>query len=147
MTLIPIQVTFRGLAHSDALEAAILERVAWLEQHYAGIVRCRVRVELPHRHRRDGRPFHVSIELTVSGHPPIIVSHQPTMHSRLKDIGGEAHRKDTDIETTQSDARGTMHQAFDAVRRRLELLHASSAEAARNTSARPRIFPDAAQER
>ena len=34
MTLIPTQVTFRGLAHSDALEADIRERIAWLEQFF-----------------------------------------------------------------------------------------------------------------
>jgi hypothetical protein len=43
MTLVPTRVTFRGLAHSDALEANIQERVAWLEQFHAGIVRCRGR--------------------------------------------------------------------------------------------------------
>src|SRR5687768_13115222 len=53
MPLIPVQVTFHGLAHSDALEADIREHVDWLEQFYTGIVRCRVRVEMPHRHRRD----------------------------------------------------------------------------------------------
>ena len=98
MTLIPAQVTFRGMAHSDALEADIRERVAWLEQFYSGIVRCRVRVEVPHRHRRDSHHFQVHIELTVSGGAPIVVSHQP------------AH----------ADAHMAMHQAFDAVRRRLE---------------------------
>jgi hypothetical protein len=39
MTVIPVQVTFRGLAQSDALEADIRARVDWLEQFYAGIVR------------------------------------------------------------------------------------------------------------
>lgn len=54
MTLIPTQATFRGFAQSEALEADVRERVAWLEQFYAGIVRCRVLVEVPHRHRQDG---------------------------------------------------------------------------------------------
>lgn len=30
MTLIPVQVTFHGLAHSAEIEADIRERVAWL---------------------------------------------------------------------------------------------------------------------
>jgi hypothetical protein len=36
MTLIPTQVTFRGLDVSDALEEEIRERVTWLEQFYRG---------------------------------------------------------------------------------------------------------------
>jgi hypothetical protein len=54
MTLIPVQITFRGLPHSDALEADIRERVVWLEQFYTDIVGCRIVVEKPHRHRHDG---------------------------------------------------------------------------------------------
>ena len=38
MALIPTQVTFRGLPHSEDLESDIRERMTWLEQFYAGIV-------------------------------------------------------------------------------------------------------------
>jgi hypothetical protein len=120
MTLIPTQVTFHGLAHSDALESDVRERVAWLEQFYAGIVRCRVLVELPHRHRRDGRHFHVRVEITVPGREPIIVGHEPSLHGRLKHVGGEAHRKEADIESVHRYAAVAIHDAFDAARRRLE---------------------------
>jgi hypothetical protein len=120
MTLIPTQVTFRGFTHDAALEADIHERIAWLEQFYGDIVRCRVLVELPHRHRQDGRHFHVRIELTVPGGTPIVVSHEPSLHGRLKDIEGEEHRKDTEIERVRRYSRVALDQAFDAARRRLE---------------------------
>ena len=51
MTIIPTQVTFRGLAHDEALESDVRERVSWLEQFYTGIVRCRVLVEIPRTKR------------------------------------------------------------------------------------------------
>jgi cold shock CspA family protein len=120
MTLIPAQVTFRGIEHSDALEADIRERVSWLEQFYAGIVRCRVLVELPHRHRRDGRRFHVRIDMTLPAGAPIVVSHEPSLHGRLKDVESEAHRKDTEVDSVHRYARVAVHDAFDAARRRLE---------------------------
>ena len=120
MTLIPTQVTFRGLAQSDALEADIQERVAWLEQFYAGIVRCRVLVEVPHRHRQDGRHFHVRVEMTVPGGAPIVVSHEPSLHGPLKDVEESAHRKESDIESVHRYARVAVHEAFDAARRRLQ---------------------------
>jgi cold shock CspA family protein len=120
MTLIPVQVTFRGLQHSDALESDIRERVRWLEQFHRGIVRCRVLVESPHRHQHDGRHFHVRIELTVPGGAPIVISHEPSLHGRLKDVHGDAHHKETGIEGAHRYARVAVHEAFDAARRRLE---------------------------
>ena len=120
MTMIPTQVTFHGLPHSDALDSNVRGRVAWLEQFYADIVRCRVLVELPHRHRHDGRHFHVRIELTVPGGPPIVVSHEPSLHGGLKDVEEGAHRKETEIEGVHRYAAVAIHEAFDAARRRLE---------------------------
>lgn len=120
MPLIPVQVTFHGLAHSDALEADIRERVDWLEQFYPGIVRCRVRVEMPHRHRRDGRHFHVRLEVTVPGVEPIVVSQEPSLHGRLKDVEEPAHRKESEIDSVRRYANVTVRNAFDTARRRLE---------------------------
>jgi hypothetical protein len=120
MTLIPTQVTFRGLAHSDELESDIRQRVGWLEQFFSDIVRCRVLIEVPHRHRRDGRHVHVRIEITVAGGPPIVVSHEPSLHGRVKDVGDEAHHKETEIDSAHRYGRVAVHEAFDAARRRLE---------------------------
>jgi cold shock CspA family protein/ribosome-associated translation inhibitor RaiA len=120
MTLIPTQVTFRGVPHSDALESDIRERVAWLEQFYADIVRCRVLVELPHRHRHDGRHFHVRIDLTVPGGSPIVVTHEPSLHARLKDFQEEEHHKEAEVEGVHRYAAVAVREAFDAARRRLE---------------------------
>jgi len=121
-TLGPIQtqVTFRGLPHSDNLESEVRERVAWLEQFYPGVIRSRVTVTLPHQHRQGGRHFHVRIELTVPGGPPIVVSHEPSLHQRLKDSEQEAHHKDAEIESVHRHAGVAVREAFDAARRRLE---------------------------
>ena len=120
MTLIPIQVTFRGLQHSDALEEVIRERVEWLEQFYAGIIGCRVVVELPHRHRRGGRHFHVRIEMTVPGGTPIVINQEPSLHGPLKDVEEAAHTKDTDIDAVHRHAQVAIRDAFDAAKRRVQ---------------------------
>jgi hypothetical protein len=120
MTQIPIQVTFHGLSHSDALEAVVRERTGWLEQFHPRIVRCHVTLEQPHRHRHDGRHVHVRIELTVPGGAPIVVSREPSLHGALRDAEEEAHRKDADIEGEHQYAVVAVHRAFDAARRRLE---------------------------
>lgn len=120
MTLIPTQVTFHGLKHSDEMESEIRERVRELEQFYAGIVRCRVLIELPHRHRRDGRHFHVRVEITVPGGAPIVVSHEPSLHAHLKDVEDEAPHKESEIDNVRRHSRVAIHEAFTAARRRLE---------------------------
>jgi len=55
MSLIPTQITFRGLEPSEALESYVRERAEQLERFYSGIVHCHVLVELPHRHAEHGR--------------------------------------------------------------------------------------------
>ncbi len=120
MTLIPTQINFRGLAHSETIEADIHERIAWLEQFYGGIVRCRVLVEIPHRHRHDGRHFQVRIDITVPGGAPIVVSHEPSLHGPLKDAAEAEHSKDTEIDALHRYAHVAIHEAFDAARRQLQ---------------------------
>jgi cold shock CspA family protein len=120
MTVLPVQVTFRGLEHTDALDAHVREHVAWLEQFYPRLMRCRVLLEIPHRHRHDGRHVHVRVELTVPGYDPIVISHEPTLHASLKDAEAPAHRKDDEIENVHRYAEVAVHDAFNAARRRLE---------------------------
>lgn len=120
MALIPTQVTFRGLAHADALEADIRQRVDWLEQFYAGIVRCRVLVEVPHRHRQRGRHFHVRIEVTVPGRDPIVVSHEPSLHAGLKDVEDAAAHKEAELDSVHRHGLVAIREAFDVARRLLE---------------------------
>lgn len=64
---LPIQITFHGMDASDAVEAAVREKVAHLERFSTSIVGCRVAVDLLQRHRRQGRPFGVHINLTIPG--------------------------------------------------------------------------------
>lgn len=120
MTLIPTQVTFHGLPHSDHLESEVRKRVTWLEQFYAGIVRCRVVVELADRHHHDGRHVHVGVELTVPGGPPLVASHERSLHRRLKDVEEEAHHKATEIDSVHRYAAVAVREAFVVARRKLE---------------------------
>lgn len=63
----PLQITFRDIEHSDALEAHIREKVDKLETFFDPIVSCRVVVEMPHQHKHQGKPFNVRIDVGVPG--------------------------------------------------------------------------------
>lgn len=119
-TKVPTQITFRGMGRSAAVEATVLDRVAWLEQFNAHIQRCRVTIAIPHRHRRDGRLVHVRVEVAVPGGRPIVVNHEPSLHGRVKDVEGDAHHKETATAGEHRYAHVSVRQAFDAARRQVE---------------------------
>ncbi|MGB5540905.1 MAG: ribosome-associated translation inhibitor RaiA [Gammaproteobacteria bacterium] len=62
---IPLQITFRNMEPSEAVETRVREKVDKLEQFYDSIMSCRVMVEAPHAHHHQGRLFQVRIDLTV----------------------------------------------------------------------------------
>ncbi|HVH26788.1 MAG TPA: HPF/RaiA family ribosome-associated protein [Vicinamibacterales bacterium] len=111
----PVQVTFRNMDPSAALEEAIRARAAWLETFYPALVGCHVTVDIPHRHRKHGWPLHVRIELSLPGED-VIVNHEPALHGTL----GEAAHKRDELDGAHKDALVTIHDAFDVARRRLE---------------------------
>lgn len=118
--LMPAEITFRDTPHSRKLEAAVLDRVSWLEQFYQGIVSCRVLIDASDRHRRSGRHFHVKIELTVPHGRSIVISHAPSLHAWLKDAGAEAPLKQSETDSVHRYRHAAVHDAFDVARRRLQ---------------------------
>jgi ribosome-associated translation inhibitor RaiA len=118
--LIPPQVTFHGLAHSSKLKSDVLGRIAWLEKFYQGLDSCRVVVEVPHRHRRNGSHVEVTIELAVRKGDEIVIRHEPSLHGALKDAEAVEHPKESDVDSAHRHARVAIHDAFDAARRRLQ---------------------------
>jgi cold shock CspA family protein/ribosome-associated translation inhibitor RaiA len=64
---LPLQITFRHMEPSPALEARIHELAARLDRFSACIMRCHVIVEAPPKHQHQGGLFEVKIDLTVPG--------------------------------------------------------------------------------
>jgi ribosomal subunit interface protein len=98
---IPVDITYKEIEPSDALDRRIRDWVDKLERVFDRITRCEVLVETPHRHRRQGRAFHVRVRLTVPG-GEIVASHDP---------GPDGAHEDVYV---------AMRDAFTAVRRQLE---------------------------
>jgi len=62
----PLQITFRDIEHSDALETHIArgrEAGDLLRAHHV----LRVVVEMPHQHKHQGKFFNVRIDIGVPG--------------------------------------------------------------------------------
>lgn len=92
----PLQITFRGLPRSEALDTHIREKVQKLEQHFSSMIGCRVVVEQIGKHQQQGKPFNIRIDISVPG-TEIIVDKQQ-----------------------DEDAYVALRDAFDAATRRLE---------------------------
>ena len=51
---VPLEITFRNLGRSEAIEAEARERALELERFVPEIISCRVTIEAQHRRKRKG---------------------------------------------------------------------------------------------
>jgi ribosomal subunit interface protein len=91
---VPLQITFHGLPHSDAIEARIREKAAKLEGFHGRITSCRVVVEERHRHSHQGKAFTVRVDLRVPGNDIVVDrSHHEDVYVALRDAFEAAARQ------------------------------------------------------
>jgi cold shock CspA family protein len=82
---VPLQVVFKNLEHSDAVEAAIREQSGRLERFAGDLISCKVTVAAPHRHHHKGNTYHVSVDLHVPG-AEIVVNRDPGRNHAHEDV-------------------------------------------------------------
>ena len=98
----PLDISFKGLDKSAAIEAKIAERAARLESHFDRMTHCRVVVAAPHKHSHKGKTYEIKIDIGIPGAAPLIVTHEAPV--------GQA----------QEDLKIALRDAFDAADRRLD---------------------------
>lgn len=64
---LPLEISARDVRLNDETEDLIREKASKLDRFFDRIIGCRVRVEVPHRSRRSGTAYNVSIDITVPG--------------------------------------------------------------------------------
>jgi ribosomal subunit interface protein len=97
----PLQITFRHMEPSAAVEARVREHVERLERFNERIISCRVVVETPPAHRNKGAPFQIKVDLAIPGR-------DISVH------GARAERAD------HMDVYVALRDAFDSARRILQ---------------------------
>ena len=109
----PLQITFKNLDSSIAVEAKIREKVDKLEQYYGHIVSCRVVVERINKQHQHGNLFNVRVDLTVPGHEIAVTGVGPKDHAHediyvaLRDTFNAVSRQ---LEDTARKLRGDVKQ-------------------------------------
>lgn len=98
---IPLQITFRHMEPSEALEEKIREKSEKLDQFADHIMSCRVTVDQEHKHKQQGKLFSIKVDITVPGKEIVIDRHPDNNH---------AHE----------DVYVALRDAFNAAKRQLE---------------------------
>jgi len=98
---LPMQITFRHMEHSPALEARIQELAGRLDRYSQEVMSCRVVVEAPHKHHHQGSLYSVHLDITLPGGEIAVARDQHDRH---------AHE----------DAHVALRDAFAAAERQLE---------------------------
>lgn len=98
---LPLQVSFRRMEPSAAIEAVVRQRAARLDKFADRIMSCRVVVQPAGMHRAHGNQYEIRIDITLPGEE-LSVTREPSEHVEYKDISV------------------VIRDAFDAARRQLE---------------------------
>jgi Sigma 54 modulation protein / S30EA ribosomal protein. len=98
---IPVQITFRHMETSAALETRVRELAGHLGVFSDRIQNCRVVVDSPHRHHHQGKVFNVKVQLALPG----------------EDVVVDMERPDRD---GHEDVYVVLRDAFDAAKRQLQ---------------------------
>lgn len=64
---VPVQITFRGLSHSDAVYEHIQEKVDKLQQFCHNLIACHVVVEYENKNQHRGNLHNTRVTITVPG--------------------------------------------------------------------------------
>jgi ribosomal subunit interface protein len=98
---IPLQIRFRNMDPSPAVEAIVREKAAKLDRIFERIVGCDVTVEAPHRHHHKGKLYKVRIDIGMPGKDVHVTQEGPKNQ-------------------THEDVYVAIRDAFDAAVRQLE---------------------------
>ena len=98
---LPLQITFRHMEASAAMESTIRSKAQELDRFHEHIMSCRIVVEPQHLHKRQGNLYRVRIDVTTPGNE-MVVSRESGMNQ------------------SHEDAYVAIRDAFDAILRQLE---------------------------
>ena len=122
----PLQITFRDMSPSEALESHIRSKADKLESIFSPIMGCHVTVEQPHKHKHQGRDFCVHLDLRVPGAELVVTHHRhEDAYVALRDSFDAAKRQ---LEDYARKLRGDVKHHESIRRERLEPATADTTE-------------------
>lgn len=108
----PLQIIFRDMVPSDAVEAQIRERVKKLEVFYPHIIGCKATVGIAGKHKHQGQLFNVRLDISVPGselvvnrdkHEEFYVALRDTFDAAKRQLEEYGQRQRGDVKTHESE--------------------------------------------
>lgn len=97
----PLQITFRHLPKSDAIESYVRSKAEKLDRFHGRVTGCHVTIDTPHLHKRHGHHYRITIDVVVPGDEIVVT-------------------RDPDQDKNQEDVYASIDAAFDDAQRRIE---------------------------
>lgn len=97
-----LQITGHNFELTDAIRDQIREKAEKLDTYYSDIMRCRVVVESPHRHKHKGKLYNANIYMTVPG-GELVIKREPNedIYVAIRDAFDAAKRQLEDYSRKQ----------------------------------------------
>jgi ribosomal subunit interface protein len=113
---IPLQISFRNMDPSPAVEAIVREKAAKLDRFFERIVSCEVTVEAPHRRQHKGKLYRVRIDIGMPGkdvhvnqegpknqaHQDVYVAIRDAFDAAVRQVEDQAQRLRGDVKSHAS---------------------------------------------
>lgn len=96
-----VDVVYRDLESSDALNEVISKKVEKLNRYTDQIIHSRVVLDVPHNHKHKGKQFRASIEIDLKGRPFAVVQDNESIHVAVRDAFSSAERKIKEMSARQ----------------------------------------------
>lgn len=82
---LPLQLSFKNLERDQQITELIKQKAEKLDRLCPDVIQCHVTVAIPHRSRRTGNLFDVTIDISLPG-KEVAVSHESQDEIENKDI-------------------------------------------------------------
>ncbi len=118
---IPLQITFRNIPKSDAIEANINEKAVKLDRFYERIMSCRVVVEESQRRHHQGKLYSVRVDITVPGrelavsrqeHEDVYVAIRDTFDATVRILEEHSNRSQREVKSHEAIPTGRIVRLF-----------------------------------
>jgi ribosomal subunit interface protein len=96
-----VDVLYRDLESSPALNEIISKKLEKLNRYSDQIIHSRVVLDTPHNRKHKGKQFRASIEIDIKGHPIAVAQDNESIHLAVRDAFLSAERKVKQIAARQ----------------------------------------------
>ncbi len=118
---IPLQITFRNIPKSNAIEANINEKATKLDRFYDRIMSCRIVVEESQRRHHQGKLYSVRVDITVPGkelavsrqeNEDVYVAIRDTFDAAVRILEEHSNRSQREVKSHETTPTGRIARIF-----------------------------------